>query len=509
VPGVATAVLTAVALALAAAAGAAPAHAQAGVSYQIPPDNPFVGTSGARGEIYVFGMRNPYRWSFDRQTGDMYIGDVGGTQEEITFLPRAGSAGANLGWNCWSGTADVTSTNCDPPNDVQPAYSYPSSGDVVIGGYVVRDPALPSLVGDYVYAQFETGLYTLGPGASGPAVLADGDPEAVSSLGEDGMGGLYATSLSGPVYQLVEQAGALQAQEIATFDQPLAVVSPPGESGRLFVVEKPGRIMLRSGASVTEFLDITGLVGDNGGEEGLLAFAVAPDYATSGRVFAFYTDNNGDLQVDEFARTAVNPDRSAVSTRRPVLTIPHQQASNHNGGQLLFGPDRYLYLSTGDGGTQGDPEGDAQSLGSLLGKILRLDVGVPAPAAGGGGNGTGADAPPTLTARVKRRQRVLRLGGAVAYARCSEACSVAAAGRLRIGRARYRMRRAPARRIRAAQLQREVRLKVRLTKRGRRALRRCARRGRLGRASVRINLRATDDAGLRSPLVRRTVRVRR
>jgi glucose/arabinose dehydrogenase len=491
------------ALALVLAVGAAPpeqARAQAGVSYAIPPDNPFVNTSGARGEVYAFGMRNPYRWSFDRQTGDMYIGDVGGTQEEITFLPRAGSAGANLGWPCWSGTAGPG--GCDPPNDVPPAYSYPSSSDVVIGGYVVRDPTLPSFAGDYVYAQFNTGLYVLGPGASGPAVLADGDPASVSSLGEDSAGGLYATSLNGPVYRLVEQAGALNAQTIGTFNQPLAVVSPPGDPGRLFIAEKPGRIMLSSGGSATVFLDITALVSDTGGEEGLLAFAIAPDYAASGRVLAFYTDNSGNLQLDEYTRTAGGPDRTDASTRRPVLTIPHQQADNHNGGQLLFGPDGYLYLSTGDGGTQGDPEGDAQNLGSLLGKVLRIDPRPPsvAPAAV-----PVVDAPPTLSVRAKRRQRVRRLRGAVAYASCNESCRVAARGRLRIGRARYRMR--PL--ARAAQVGARERLKVRLTKRGRRALRRCARRGRLRRASVHLSLRATDAAGLRSPLVMRTVRVRR
>jgi glucose/arabinose dehydrogenase len=504
------AVAAAVVAALGLAAWPAAASGQAGVSYQIPPDNPFIGQAGVAPEIYAYGMRNPYRWSFDRQNGDMYIGDVGGTQEEITFLPRASSAGANLGWNCWSGTA-VGPGGCDPANDVMPAFSYPSSGDVVIGGYVVRDPALPSFAGRYVYGQFDTGLYVLGPGASGSRTLVDGDPEMVSSLGEDGLGGLYATSLNGPLYRLVAQGDTLDAQQIDTFNQPLAVTAPPGEAGRLFIAEKPGRVVVRTGSTVSEFLNIQGLVQNTGFEEGLLAFAVAPDYATSGKVFAFYNDNNGDLQLDEFARTATGPDRSDVSTRRPILTIPHQQAANHNGGQLLFGPDNYLYLSTGDGGPQGDPEGDAQNLGSLLGKIIRLDVSAGARADGPqNGEPGGTDTtPPGLTARVKRRQRVLRNGGVVARARCTEACAVAAGGRLRIGRARYRMRRLRPAQAGAAQAQRQVRLKVRLTKRGRRALRRCARRGRLRRASVRINLRATDAAGLRSPRVSRVVRVRR
>ena len=80
-----------------AALALAPAAAQAQTGYSIPPGNPFAGTAGARAEVYVYGMRNPYRWSFDRQTGDMYVGDVGGINEEITFIPRAREAGANLG----------------------------------------------------------------------------------------------------------------------------------------------------------------------------------------------------------------------------------------------------------------------------------------------------------------------------------------------------------------------------------------------------------------------------
>ena len=252
------------------------------------------------------------------------------------------------------------------------------------------------------------------------------------------------------------------------------------------------------------FLDIADLVTD-AGEQGLLAMAVAPDYATSGRVFLFYTDNGGDLQLDRYTRTASTPDRSDSSTRVPVLTIQHDQADNHNGGQLLFGLDGMLYLSTGDGGTQGDPEGDAQSLGSLLGKIVRLDMSA---ASGGGGGGTTTPPPaadataPTLAVRARRRQRVLRLRGAVAYVRCDEVSNLRASGVLRIGPRREQMRAAAA----AVQADARTRLRVRLTRHGVRVLRRALRRGR--RASVRLSLRATDAAGNRSALVRRTVRVR-
>jgi hypothetical protein len=253
--------------------------------------------------------------------------------------------------------------------------------------------------------------------------------------------------------------------------------------------------MIRQGGVVSQYLDLTGLIATAGGEQGLLAFAVAPDYATSGRVFAFYTNKSNDLQLDEYRRTGEGPDRSDVATRRPLLTIPHDQALNHNGGQLLFGPDKRLYLSTGDGGTQGDPENDAQSLGSLLGKILRIDVGIP--------RVTGDTAAPTLRTLVKRRQRVLRNRGAIVYVRCSEACGLVAGGRLRIGTHLYKLRRAN----RLAVANKRARVKVVLGPRGRRVLKRALRRHR--HPTVRVNVRAVDAAGNRSKLATKSLRVSR
>ena len=100
---------------------AAPGTAGAQAPYDIPAGNPFVNTAGARPEVFVYGMRNPYRWSFDRTTGDMYIGDVGGINEEITFLARARQAGANLGWNCLSGTAVQNAVARRPPTRRRPS----------------------------------------------------------------------------------------------------------------------------------------------------------------------------------------------------------------------------------------------------------------------------------------------------------------------------------------------------------------------------------------------------
>ena len=472
-------------------AGAVAPAAQA--QYQVPPDNPFVNVPGARGEIYVYGMRNPYRWSFDRLTGDMWIGDVGGAQEEVDHLPSGRIAGVNLGWNCLSGT--VVYAGCTPANYVAPVHTYPSGPDVVIGGYVVRDPSLPAFSGRYLFGRLNSGIYRLEANGSATHLL---DVSGVSGFGEDGTGHLYVTSLDGAVSRLGQNGSALTATSIGNFSQPLGVAAAPGDTERLFVVEKTGKVRVRTGGQVSDFLDLSSLITTAGGEQGLLAFAVAPDYATSGRVFAYYTNKGNDLQLDEFRRTADGPDRADLSTRRPLLTIPHDEAANHNGGQLLFGRDGRLYLSTGDGGTQDDAGNgvrDAQSLGVLLGKVLRLDVGVTAAAVD--------TVAPRLRTLAKRRQRVLRLRGAVVYARCSENCAVIAGGRLRIAGHEYRLKRNG----KIAAANKRARLKVPLGRKARKRVRRALARHR--KVSIRVSVRARDATGNRSGLARKVVFVRR
>jgi hypothetical protein len=433
-------------------------------------------------------MRNPFRWSFDRATGDVYVGDVGGINEEITYIPAASFAGANLGWNCLSGT-DVTPEGCSPSGGhyVGPAYEYGSSSNVVIGGYAVRDPSLPAFTGHYLFGEFDTGnIVDLGArAASAPDDTGVSIP-SVAGFGEDGAGHLYVASLAGGVYRLSQSGGNLRANSIGDFDQPLAIAAAPGVTNELFIAEKPGRLIRWTPSGRSVALDIRSEVED-GGEQGLLSVAVAPDYATSGRIFIFYVDNGGDLRVEQL--------RAGVRT--PVLTVQHDQADNHNGGQLLFGPDRALYLSTGDGGTQGDPEDDAQNPNSRLGKILRIAV---TSAAAPGQDQTA----PVLRARAKRRQRVLRLRGAVVRVRCNEACGLRAGGTLRIGHRKLKLRRA----TRSLEAGKRVRVRVKLrSKRQRRLLRRALRRG--GHPRVVLRLRAADAAGNRSKLVRRSVRVRR
>jgi glucose/arabinose dehydrogenase len=141
---------------------------------------------------------------------------------------------------------------------------------------------------------------------------------------------------------------------------------------RLFVVEQAGRIKIvePDGTVSGTFLDITGRV-RSGGEEGLLGLAFAPDYASSGRFFVYYTRPDGNNQLSSFVRSSDT--QADPNSETPILTLSHPTNSNHNGGDLNF-RDGLLYVSTGDGGSSNDPPNNAQNKDSLLGKILRLDV---------------------------------------------------------------------------------------------------------------------------------------
>jgi glucose/arabinose dehydrogenase len=155
---------------------------------------------------------------------------------------------------------------------------------------------------------------------------------------------------------------------------PVQVVDPGDGSGRLFVVEKTGTIrIIRDGAgAVDPFLDISDRVSD-GSEQGLLGLVFHPKYAENGRFFIDYTDRGGDTRIVRYRVDPTSPDRADDGSAETILSVD-QPYPNHNGGQLLFGPDGYLYIGLGDGGGGGDPNGNAQNLGTLLGAILRIDV---------------------------------------------------------------------------------------------------------------------------------------
>ena len=165
--------------------------------------------------------------------------------------------------------------------------------------------------------------------------------------------------------------GGLALKRVGNFDEPTYVAGAPGYPKLLFVVEQDGVVeVLREGRRLGQpFLDIRGLVGA-GGERGLLSIAFPPDYRRSGRLYAYYTDNAGNIRVDEFRRAS--PTRARRGSGRAVIEVPHPVNTNHNGGQLQFLGD-LLYLATGDGGSGGDPPNNAQNKDSLLGKLLRID----------------------------------------------------------------------------------------------------------------------------------------
>ena len=145
---------------------------------------------------------------------------------------------------------------------------------------------------------------------------------------------------------------------------------------RLFIVEQGGviKVVDASGnTNTTPFLNINSVVGSSGNEQGLLGLAFHPDYATNGFFFVNYTNNSGNTVIARYSVSA-NPDIADANSAQILLTI-NQPFSNHNGGSVVFGPDGYLYIGMGDGGSGGDPNNNAQNGNSLLGKILRIEVG--------------------------------------------------------------------------------------------------------------------------------------
>jgi glucose/arabinose dehydrogenase len=154
---------------------------------------------------------------------------------------------------------------------------------------------------------------------------------------------------------------------------PVTVTHAGDGSGRLFVVQQTGEILILIDGTLlpAPFLDLSGLVG--GGEGGLLGLAFHPDYAVNGFFYVDYTNLDGNTVVARYEVSATDPNVADPDSAQTVLT-QIQPGPTHNGGQLAFGPDGYLYISLGDGGCCGDPQGNGQNLGTWLGKILRVDI---------------------------------------------------------------------------------------------------------------------------------------
>jgi len=185
----------------------------------------------------------------------------------------------------------------------------------------------------------------------------------------------------------VASAAPVTLAKVGDFSAPVYVTAPLGDTSRVFVVERGGAIKLVKDGAISTFLDLTPSV-LSGSERGLLSMAFDLDYATNGLFYVYYTARTptGQLTIEEHRRDPANPDRADPSYARALVTIPHDQQANHNGGQLQFAPDGQLYAGTGDGGSGGDPSNNAQTttpaaptvVGGVnhdyrLGKLLRID----------------------------------------------------------------------------------------------------------------------------------------
>jgi glucose/arabinose dehydrogenase len=160
------------------------------------------------------------------------------------------------------------------------------------------------------------------------------------------------------------------------FHAPVLVTHAGDGTGRLFVVEQGGSIrVVQSGAVLPQpFLDLTPLVTHGGSEEGLLGLAFDPHYAQSGQFYVYYTDPGGNSHLARYHVSSSDPNQADPASAQDLLQVQQPPYPNHKGGNIVFGPDGYLYVSLGDGGSQGDPNGNGQNRNTLLGKLLRIDV---------------------------------------------------------------------------------------------------------------------------------------
>jgi len=207
--------------------------------------------------------------------------------------------------------------------------------------------------------------------------VEDPTPEdEILSIEEDGLNLTVEAEEPGlaSVQTFPDPSGYPWAPVASGLEKPLALTHAGDGSGRLYVIEQPGRIRVIQDKQLLDaaFLDIRERVEDGANEQGLLGLAFHPDYVKNGYFFVNYTGANGDTIISRFTVTG-NPVAVAPDSEKVLLQFK-QPYSNHNGGHLVFGPDGFLYIGTGDGGSGGDPEGNAQNPDSLLGKMLRIDV---------------------------------------------------------------------------------------------------------------------------------------
>ena len=349
--------------------------------------------------IWARGLRNPWRFSFDRVTGDLWLADVGQQDyEEVNFVPAGTPGGLNFGWRAYEGN------NCNIPAECAPIASevtfpihvinHNDEGKSIIGGYRYRGSAVGALQGYYIHGDFveaSLGLLRYTPEEEPAIVARDLTPVfnpagykcCLTSLGEDSSGELYVVTKS-KVYKIIDDGIAyLDLQPVAQATEPLMVCGPPGDATRLCIVQRNGVIrVMKDGALLeTPFADLTDRVASDG-ELGLLGMAFHPDYTTNGYVFLNYmrrTGEGGAVVENTISRFTVTGNPATALTLDPASELliinVTQPGGDHNGGSISFSPiDGYLYIPIGDGGCCNDEYNTAMDLLSLNGKILRIDV---------------------------------------------------------------------------------------------------------------------------------------
>ncbi len=282
--------------------------------YAIPSDNPFAQDSAGRDEIWALGLRNPWRFSFDQLSGDLWVADVGQNEwEEINFLPAGSMGGTNFGWRCYEGLATYNLSGCASPQ----AYTFPihvyansnAVGRSVTGGYVYRGQSMPALYGHYIFGDFVSGriwalLYDPTSGTTQLNELLDFADYELSSFGQDVFGELYACGYSsGKVFRLVDQCASLSLS---------ANVMPPS---------------CPDTADGTIAIEVVGAQGtpslmwSHGGVGALQESLPAGTYGVT------LTDALGCMVVDSFVLQAPPIDTPSISVTGALLSVPDQYAA--------------------------------------------------------------------------------------------------------------------------------------------------------------------------------------
>ena len=208
-----------------------------------------------------------------------------------------------------------------------------------------------------------------------PTHRGEANPLAGGGLRPGAQAEMSAPDFTGRFSGRAPSGTTIQLQQVVSgLNLPVTVENAGDGSGRIFIVQQTGQIRILSGGTLlpTPFLNISALVSCCG-EQGLLGLAFHPDYANNGFFYVNYTNVAGDTVVARYEVSATDPNVADPNSAQTVLT-QDQPFSNHNGGQLAFGPDGYLYIALGDGGSGGDPQDNGQNLNTWLGKLLRVDV---------------------------------------------------------------------------------------------------------------------------------------